>query len=305
MNLILSQHLQPVLMRWGMSNTLMAFDFDGTLAPIVDDPANARLPVATWQSLDELAQLADVAVVSGRSCSSLSARLPASVRWQVGNHGNEGLPWHAGDAAAQSRVCLLWQRQIEEALMRHPAMKGVHIENKGMTLAVHHRHCADPVQAEVWLRRLLGSLQPAPQLIPGILVTNVLPPRAHTKLEALQELQGHLGSAHVLFVGDDVTDELAFAQAPASWLTIKVGLGEATRASYRVRHPADVCSLIQRLVQIRHQAQRRINRLQGRTGGGGSKGGAAVVGNGMTGGVGGGFGRDVEDAQPRQGNRVL
>jgi len=51
---------------------LFVFDFDGTLAPIVDDPAEARMAPATWTQLDRLGRLAPVAVVSGRSREDLT-----------------------------------------------------------------------------------------------------------------------------------------------------------------------------------------------------------------------------------------
>lgn len=67
---------------------------------------------------------------------------------------------------------------------------------------------------------------------------NVLPASSCTKLEALHELQRHLRCDHVLFAGDDVTDELAFAKAPPSWLTVKVGpVTATTHAAYSVPTP--------------------------------------------------------------------
>lgn len=257
MNQILSPQNQPILMRWALSNTLMAFDFDGTLAPIVADPQEAKLPIPTWQALDALARITPVAIVSGRSCASLQARLPDSVRLQVGNHGNEGLPGDSLAAAGRIRVCALWQRQIEESVARTPALQGILLENKGSTLAVHYRHCARPKEAHELLQKLLSDLQPAPRLLGGVMVFNVLPQGSLTKLEALQRLEAYSQCDHLLFVGDDITDEVAFAHAPASWLTIRVGLHARTQARYRVRHPGDVCTLLQQLTQISQQAHRR------------------------------------------------
>lgn len=272
MNLLLSRRNLPILMRWALSNTLMAFDFDGTLAPMVDDPEEARLPVATWQALDALSRVAPVAVVSGRSCASLAARLPETVRLQVGNHGNEGLPGDAQARAGRARVCALWQSQIREGLSRSPALQGVHLENKGVTLSVHYRHCAQPQQACALLQSLLSRLQPTPHLLGGWLVFNLLPAGSLTKLEALHRLQGQTRCDHVLFAGDDLTDELAFAQAPANWLTVRVGLQVHTQARFRVRHPAEVCTLLMHLTRLRQQGQRRLARLQQRSRRGGDNG---------------------------------
>ncbi len=277
MNLLLSQRNLPILLRWSLSNTLMAFDFDGTLAPIVDDPQDARLPIPTWQALDALCRVAPVAVVSGRSCASLQARLPPSVRWQVGNHGNEGLPGDDRAAAGRTRVCALWHRQIEESLSRTPRLQGIQLENKGSTLSVHYRHCVEPQETCGLLQHLLSRLQPRPRLLGGWMVFNLLPAGSLTKLEALHRLQAHARCDHLLFAGDDLTDELAFAQAPAHWLTIRVGMQTPTQARYRVRHPAEVCTLLQHVTQLRHRGQRRLARLQRRSADAGDGGGDGVL----------------------------
>lgn len=253
MKMILSHQHLPVLMRWALSDTLMAFDFDGTLAPIVDEPDEAHMDTPTWRALDRLAEVAQVAVVSGRSRASLLARLPASVRYIVGNHGNEGMPGHDPDLGVQTRICQLWQRQLEETISRNPELAGLRLENKGATLSVHHRHCEHPYALVQFLGTALTTLQPSPRLIPGIHVMNVLPPRAVTKREALAALMTDAQCDHLLFVGDDVTDELAFTRAPDSWLTIRVGDEGPSQARYRVRHTADVAALLQRLHALRNQ----------------------------------------------------
>lgn len=266
MKMILSHQHLSVLMRWALSDTLMAFDFDGTLAPIVDDPDDAHMDTPTWRALDKLAEVAQVAVVSGRSRASLLARLPASVRYIVGNHGNEGMPGHDPDLGTQTRISQLWQRQLEETISRNPELAGLRLENKGATLSVHHRQCQHPYALAQFLGVVLPSLQPSPRLIPGIHVMNVLPPRAVTKREALGTLMADAHCDHLLFVGDDVTDELAFTHAPEHWLTIRVGHVGPSQARYRVRHTADVSALLQRLHALRcqpiqHARQSGVRRL--------------------------------------------
>jgi len=253
MKMILSHQHLSVLLRWAMSDTLMAFDFDGTLAPIVEEPEDAQMNTPTWRALDRLAETAQVAVVSGRSRASLLARLPASVRYIVGNHGNEGMPGHDPDLAAQSRICQIWQRQLEETVARTPELAGIRLENKGATLSVHHRACTHAQALARLLDTTLPGLQPSPRLIQGIHVMNVLPPRAWTKREALAALMHDARCDHMIFAGDDVTDELAFANAPDNWLTIRVGLEGPSQARFRVRHTADVSALLQRLHALRCQ----------------------------------------------------
>ena len=71
-------------------NPLLAFDFDGTLAPLVDHPDDARVPPALEPRLARLTELADVAIISGRALADLEHRLAFRPRVLVGNHGAEG-----------------------------------------------------------------------------------------------------------------------------------------------------------------------------------------------------------------------
>ncbi|MCH2242672.1 MAG: hypothetical protein MK041_12270, partial [Aquabacterium sp.] len=75
-----------------VGRTLFAFDFDGTLAPIVARPEHAHLLPGVGEALSRLAETAPVAVISGRDRATLLQRLPPALAYVVGNHGNEGLP---------------------------------------------------------------------------------------------------------------------------------------------------------------------------------------------------------------------
>ena len=54
---------------------LLAFDFDGTLAPIVTDPDDARIPAPVARRLDRLASLLPVAIITGRAVADVRERL--------------------------------------------------------------------------------------------------------------------------------------------------------------------------------------------------------------------------------------
>src|SRR5690242_16341081 len=70
---------------------LLAFDFDGTLAPIVARPDEAHVPLEVSHGLAELAQALPVAVITGRSVADVRPRLGFEPRYVVGNHGAEDL----------------------------------------------------------------------------------------------------------------------------------------------------------------------------------------------------------------------
>lgn len=253
---LLARPQRPTLSRWLGGDTLFAFDFDGTLAPLTDRPSQAGLLPDAREALAQLSSLACVAVVSGRARADLVARLPEGVRYVVGNHGNEGLPGvDVHTRASLVGCCKAWLAQLARmgaTGAQLPQLAGVFIEDKGVTLSLHYRHCADHEQAASLLNARVASLNPPALAIPGHMVINLLPPGARTKRHALLALMRDSGCGQALYVGDDDTDELAFTGAPRHWLTVRVGWCEASHARYLLRDPSDVTRLM--LLAIRRRA---------------------------------------------------
>lgn len=230
---------------------LVAFDFDGTLAPIVELPPLARLHPEVDTPLRALAARTDVAIVSGRGIADLRERADiASIRL-IGNHGNDAL---LGDTAAglqARRTMASWRERLQQAIdRRFGAAGGVEIEDKQATLSVHFRRAADPAQAERELRAMIDALDPPAKTIGGKFVVNVLPPGARTKLEALAELAAELGTSRVAFVGDDVTDEIVFAAAPPGWLTVRVEPLGPSAARFSLASQHQIARLIERMIEL-------------------------------------------------------
>jgi trehalose 6-phosphate phosphatase len=246
---LLSAEGQESLRGLAGARALFAFDFDGTLAPIVARPHDARAAIGVRQRLAQLARCAPVAIVSGRALADLRGRIPLEVRHCIGNHGNEGLP-DAPDPETMHAICRAWIAQLEAALASAPS-SGVAVEDKRLTLALHYRLARDREQAARELERIARGLEPAPRMIGGKLVLNLLPPGARTKFEALAALADHEGAQRVLFVGDDETDELVFAQAPAHWITVRVELDRASHAHYFIHRQSEIVMLLDQLLQLR------------------------------------------------------
>ena len=81
---------------------LLAFDFDGTLAPIVDRPDDASVPAEVSRCLAELARLHPVAVITGRRVADVRARLAFKPRFVIGNHGAEDTSSRLPDDASRA-----------------------------------------------------------------------------------------------------------------------------------------------------------------------------------------------------------
>jgi trehalose 6-phosphate phosphatase len=185
---------------------LVALDFDGTLAPIVDDRDAAAMRPATRALLDTVAHRYPAAVISGRAHDDLAARLGAIPL--VARVGNHGLDVAAADGTFRERTAA-WRACLASWLEGEP---GVEIEDKGLSLAVHYRSAPDPRLASAAIHTAIARLAGA-RLVGGKRVANVLPEGGPNKGDALRALAARAGTRVALYVGDDDTDEDAFRLA--------------------------------------------------------------------------------------------
>lgn len=219
---------------------LIAFDFDGTLAPIVSTPEQARTGLGVARAMARLCELAPVAVVTGRAIADVRERLGFMPRHIVGNHGAE----QAGSAAPAA------PDRWREALTRHAALFNAHgilVEDKQHSLTLHYRLAPDRAQAERCILEMVATLDPAPQVIGGKCVVNLLPADAPDKYQAIRRLLLDEGRSHAIFIGDDLTDEVVFDQAPPDWLTVRVEYRDQSRARFFLNAQSEVATFIQAL----------------------------------------------------------
>ena len=230
---------------------LIVSDYDGTLAPIVDDPSRATAHPGALAALATLAEMRDtsVAVVSGRSLQDLRTlcAFPPAIHL-VGSHGSE---YESGfdDEVGPDQQRLLDQLD-DELTELAAAAPGFLIERKPASVAFHYRQ-ADPEIAE----DVLTNIRQGPGAHPdvrardGKMVVELAVIDAD-KGSAIERLQRESGADGVLFVGDDVTDEDAFAVLGAADIGIKVGDG-TTLAAYRVADTDETADLLNLLVELR------------------------------------------------------
>jgi trehalose 6-phosphate phosphatase len=224
---------------------LLAFDFDGTLAPIVARPDDARMPLALAWRLDRLARVLPLAIVSGRAVDDVRARLPFQPRYVIGSHGAEDptVP-STVDPAALDGV----RARLVEAASDLVAAEIV-IEDKRHSLALHYRLAHDRERALALITTLAADLGPGVTAFGGKLVMNLVPTGAPDKAHAVSSLVARCGARSAVFVGDDVNDEPVFARAEPSWLTVKVGRDEpGSRAKFYLDGLADVASMLDRML---------------------------------------------------------
>lgn len=213
-------------------DTLFAFDFDGTIAPLVSDPDEAFTLKTLRLPLRKLSKMAPTAVISGRGKADVASRLGFPTSFVIGNHGLEGLREFEVKADRAEKICRQWVKQLQKALPEDP---GVYLEDKGHSLSVHFRHAARPIKIKNILSQEISKLAPAPRVVGGKLIFNLVPKGSPHKGTALKVLMGKTGVSRAIFVGDDVTDEDAFAEK-GQILSIRVGKKRDSRADFFVQN---------------------------------------------------------------------
>lgn len=244
---LLSPEGLAILQRFVTPTTLLAFDLDGTLAPIVADPAAVALPEITQQLMQQLCRLAPTAIITGRSCSDARQRLGFEPRYLVGNHGLEGLPDSTVNLDQIQVLIADWYQQLQTILA--PALlQELYIEQKSGSLSLHYRHAVDPAAAHAALLTAIEQLDPTPRRVGGKFVENLIPQGLPHKGDALLQLMAHAGSEQALFMGDDETDEDVFKMHDSRLLSVCVGMERPSAAQYRIGDQQQVVVVVQKLL---------------------------------------------------------
>ena len=227
------------------SRTLLAFDFDGTLAPIVAARDEAAIGDETRALLRAAALLYPCAVISGRTRADVAARVRGiPLVAVVGCHGAEA-GFGPLDHTLARRVAS-WRTRLAVALR---GSDGIEVEDKRFAIALHYRKA--PSWAEAERRALAAALRlEGAAVFPGRAVVNVLPEDAPAKGDAIEALCERLGVRAAVYVGDDRTDENAFRSRVVT-VSIAVGDVAGSSAAYRLPDQSHVDELLRALVRAR------------------------------------------------------
>jgi trehalose 6-phosphate phosphatase len=232
---------------------LIACDYDGTLAPIVSNPADARPLPASSAALEELAALPDttVSLISGRALAVLRTLSGVSDRVHlVGSHGSEFDTGFVAPIDARAEALLV---EIKQALDGIAAdYPGVTTELKPASVALHVRNASDGDGVAALRRADEAAATWDAQVTDGKAVKEFAV--IHTdKGQAVDILRDQHDASAVVFLGDDVTDEKAFRRMRDDDIGVKVGPGD-TAAAYRVDDPRDVAATLEYLLAVRRRA---------------------------------------------------
>lgn len=256
--LALSPELLEALHRIAATeHLLVAMDFDGTMAPLVDHAGDARaLPrsAAAFAALTELPRTS-TALISGRALDSLRAvAFPPEKTLLIGSHGAEvwmgpgSLTLELDDARRDLLADV--RRELEGIVELAP---GTLLEDKPAAVVLHTRLAADDV-AEDAVAAARAILQDRPDVFlkSGNRVLEASVVHA-SKGEGVAFLRQATGATATIFAGDDTTDEDALASMLPGDLGVKVGL-DFTQAQFRIESPVHVAELLEALLRERKRA---------------------------------------------------
>jgi len=243
----------------GAPGVVCCLDFDGVLAPIVDDPDAAVMAPRLRERLVALrdCESVRVAVVSGRGLGDLRDRIGVPGVDYAGNHGLERLSDGERSVAADARPSRATVARVCDRLGDRLAhVPGVRIEDKDLTATVHVRGVPDDRVPEVertvreTVEEATSAGGPALEIRDGKAIREVRPAVDRDKGSAVRQLARRAPDGWLpLYVGDDVTDEDAFEALRERGDGLGVLVGDRqTAADYRLGSQRDVRELLDLVV---------------------------------------------------------
>jgi trehalose 6-phosphate phosphatase len=210
---VLARHAAGLAARAG--TVALCFDFDGTLAPIVDDPDEARPLPGMVELLGPLAaRFAAVALVSGRPASFLVEHAAAPGVRYLGLYGMQEIRderiWVDPRLEAALPAVVAAEQDLRDCAPVRDS--GAYLENKEYAVAVHTRRVADPRRWSAPIDRATRQIaeRHGLEVISGKLVWELRPAVRSHKGDAVGRVMADSGARAVVVVGDDLGDLPAF-----------------------------------------------------------------------------------------------
>jgi trehalose-phosphatase len=243
---------------------LIFLDYDGTLAPIEESPALATLSSENKDLLKELSQGSNcsLAVISGRSLGDIKSMVGLKGITYAGNHGLEiEGPKIKFENQISPRLKSIIKRIYKDMVSRLSEIKGVLVEDKGLTLSIHYRLVS---KKDMPVFEKIISEVASPYIVrdkinvnSGKKVYEIKPPvkwdKGKVVLWFLARQQFLSGEKNILpiYIGDDITDEDAFKALKRRGLTVFVGEPGGSEANYYLKNTKEVTQFLRLIADLR------------------------------------------------------
>jgi alpha,alpha-trehalase len=261
------EHLGALAARLAGKQVAVFLDYDGTLTPIVDRPEDAVISESMRDAVQRLAKRSSVCVVSGRDRPVVQRLMGLDDLIVAGSHGFD--IWSPGGGEIQLHMAEGFEGLLEAVTAdlrdRAGSVPGALVESKASSVAVHYRLVdeADRPRIKAIVDELLTRHAGDLKVTAGKMVYELQPNLDWDKGKAVMHLLAALGldggDVVPLYVGDDITDEDAFATLAGRGIGILVADpddpevdGRTTRAEFVVRDPREVRDLLDALAAMEH-----------------------------------------------------
>ena len=234
------------LKRYCHSQTLFAFDYDGTLTPLMPKISEARLSLKVRKYLEKLHDYVPIVIVSGRSIGDLKKLCSFTPDFFIGNHGLEGIKPEKKIKISFYKRCKKWKGQL---LKNISDIQGIELEDKKYSLSIHYRCVNHKTKMKRLLLHHVSKLHPSPKIVSGKSVINLLPMSPFNKGVSLKMAMHHLNLPYAVYVGDDQTDEDVFCLPTHSILKIRVGRKHNSRANFYLKNHFEINLFLMKTVE--------------------------------------------------------
>jgi len=262
----LFSHWNKLKNRLSDKSILLFLDYDGTLTPIAETPEKAVISRGPKGLLNKLSKKphCSVAIISGRSLSDIKGLVGLKDIIYAGNHGLEiEGPKIKFESQVSPRLKSIIRNIYEDAVTRFSKIKGVLIEDKGLTISVHYR-LVDEKDTQEFLSIFNEITDPyivrdKIKINFGKKVYEIRPPvmwdKGKVVLWLLARQQFLLGENKILpvYIGDDVTDEDAFKVLKKKGLTIFVGEQASSEAQYYLKTIEEVTEFLRLIADLKRK----------------------------------------------------
>ncbi len=242
----------------GRADILLMLDFDGTLVPIMNNPADCYLSNEVRYLLSALSKRESLTtcVISGRSLADVRKRVGIRGIYYGGSHGLEvsgpAMKFVHPEAENAARTMRLLKTSVRKEF---GSMPGILVESKPFSLTLHYRMLAKKnVRSTLkQFRRLISDLSSKEQIsvLTGKKVLEVMPHMNWDKGAAVSLIRGRVGTQLLpVYVGDDRTDETAFKELMYQGITVRVGRNRNTLASYYLRNQKEIVLFLKYVLSL-------------------------------------------------------
>jgi len=245
--------MDRILKRLARRKPFFFLDYDGTLSPIVDTPDEATLPPRMKRLLRELSSSYPVTIITGRTLDDIRKRVGIKNIIYAGNHGAE--IWENGQTAhiQQPEQELFLIREVLEKLTESLSdIKGVYVEDKGITVSIHYRNVWTKDISEVFSRfwSIMKGYEGRFRVTSGKKVFEIRPFAVWNKGDAVKWILRKHGKGFLpIYIGDDVTDEDAYSVLRKRGITLHVGPN--SKSDYYLEDIDDVYRFLSEITSLR------------------------------------------------------